>query len=156
MILVAGYTLGTTLSRIFPLEFVMVRDAINTVIQILVKKLGRCLESGHLQRLWSRRTNAPPSSVRLLTFPILESLGLETELRLADTWRFRSRLRPPPTHAIIYEVSSFISIHGCWLVVVQWRRWWLYWISLNNFRSNGDAWADLGSLCDTMCRTTSQ
>ena len=113
MILVAGYTLGTTLSRIFPLEFVTVRDAMDTVIHSLVRKLGRRRDFGHLRRLWSRRTNAPPSSVRLLTFPILQNIGIETGLRLAKTRRYHSRLRPRRTHAIICKMSSF----SIWMLI---------------------------------------
>ena len=37
MILVAGYTLGTTLSKTFPLELVTVRDAMDTIVHALVR-----------------------------------------------------------------------------------------------------------------------
>ena len=78
----------------------------DTVVQTWVRKLGGRRDFGHIRRLWSRRTSAPPSSVRLLTFPILQSLGIEAEMGLAEIWRFHSRLRPRPIHAIICEMSS--------------------------------------------------
>lgn len=63
----------------------------DTVLEALVGELGGRGERLHLRRLWSRRINAPPSSIRPVTLPMFQSLGIKIGLRLAETWRFHSR-----------------------------------------------------------------
>jgi len=99
MILVAGKTLGTTLSRTFPWELSTVRDAIDTGEMPYQPAEEYLNMQNHLQRLWSRRTSAPPSSGRLLTFPMSKS---NTMVQLAETLGICSS-----------QVSYKESIHLC-------------------------------------------